>query len=323
MRMIAGVALAAIVLLPALAPAEAEEGWRTYPVGRGGLEIHLPDGWTVLVDELDGRLTAKSNDAPVVRLTASATAAAAEASLQDIRDDVVHALFGRPGTEATIEDEAERTVGERPALWTLLAYEGASGPRRSLLVVRSDVTLRFDLAADVFPARRALMVEIAGSLHAAEATEADDGEAVPMDVEAMDLLREFMTRVPRTRAELDELAEALGREADVDDALEVLDELIAAAGTGGEEVLALVGWRRFHHPLPEALHYRSHDFLRTVEEANAQRWFGPDEGPALDAARRAWAETQRHIVRLAGDHRYRASDQMLANLASSHGPARE
>ncbi len=57
MRMIAAVVLS-IVLLGSVAPVQAEEDWRTHAIGRGGLTIRLPAAWTVLVDELEGRLKA-------------------------------------------------------------------------------------------------------------------------------------------------------------------------------------------------------------------------------------------------------------------------
>lgn len=326
MRMLVPAALVAVALLGSLdsSYAEDEAGWRTHAVGANAFELALPDGWTVLVDTLDGRLTAASDDRPAIRLVATVSKPAVDASLEDLRQDVLGALFGWPADEVTIEDEVERAVGGQPALWTLLAYEGASGARRILLVVRPDLTLRFDVEADAFPARRPLLVAIADTLRTigrvpVERDMAEERSAASLEVEALDLLHEFLTHVPRTRAELAALAATLGRKAEVDDALAVLDDLIESAGPAGGEVLALVGWHRFDHPLPEALHYRGHAFLRTVEEANAQRWFGPDERPALDGARRAWADTQRHIEVLESDHRYRAADQMLANLA--HHPA--
>ena len=357
MRMRSFPVLVVLVLL-ASSPAhadEAAEGWRRHHlVAPDGPTLELPSGWTVLVDDLAGRLLATSDDRPAIRLVAEVTAVEPSSSLEAIRDDVLTDLFGRPGEGATTEDEAERDLAGERALWTLVGYDLPAGPRRSLLVVRPGLTLRFDLERDAFLPRRGLLVRIADTLiadtliadtliadtliadsgtanaptaeaatgredEASDASMAQAEEEALLRVDALDVLRRFLTRIPRSRADLGGLAEALGEEASLEEALDLLDDLVESAGPMGSEMLALVGWRRFDHPLPEALHYRGHPFLQEVERANAQRWFGPDERAALERGLRAWDETTRHLGRLESDSRYRAGDQMLANLA--HEPA--
>jgi hypothetical protein len=79
---------------------------------------------------------------------------------------------------------------------------------------------------------------------------------------------------------------------------------------------AFLGDRRFHHPIPEEISFLDHPFLRTVEEANAHEWFGPDETRAWVAAQEALGAMRLHHRRLLEDPRYRTGDQVFANVAN-------
>ena len=78
---------------------------------------------------------------------------------------------------------------------------------------------------------------------------------------------------------------------------------------------AFLGDRHFDHPIPEDIAFRGHPFLRTVEEANAREWFSAEDEADWILARAALRAMELHHRRLVEDHRYRAGDQVFANVA--------
>jgi hypothetical protein len=80
-----------------------------------------------------------------------------------------------------------------------------------------------------------------------------------------DELKQFFERYklagPQGASRAKEVAEVIIREEDPDFA----------------PARALLGYKEFNHPIPEMISFTNYPYIRAVEEANKQRWFGPDE----------------------------------------------
>jgi len=72
-----------------------------------------------------------------------------------------------------------------------------------------------------------------------------------------------------------------------------------------------LGHKEFVHEVPEIIAFTGYPYIRAVEEAAKQRWFGPDEEREYEVAMRAWAKTLAHAKKLdpdTGDSTFRALD---------------
>ena len=124
-------------------------------------------------------------------------------------------------------------------------------------------------------------------------------------------------RPPETAAEYRVVFRELGLVGDaaLPDLRKLVRRYVDGPGFDDAAAHAFLGDRRFHHPIPEEITFRGHPFLVTVEEANAKEWFGAEEELAWLRAQAALGAMQLHHRRLVEDHRYRAGDQVFANLA--------
>jgi hypothetical protein len=106
-------------------------------------------------------------------------------------------------------------------------------------------------------------------------------------------------------------ASDIGR--DVGAALDVARRLLGAVR---RTLLYALGYREFTGDVDEDICFRDYDYIRTVEQAAAQRWFPPTQRGAYRAARKALRETREHRRRLIEDHRFRAADAARARIAA-------
>lgn len=114
-----------------------------------------------------------------------------------------------------------------------------------------------------------------------------------------DELKQFFERYrlagPQGASRAKEVAEVIIREEDPDFA----------------PARALLGYKEFNHPIPEMISFTNYPYIRAVEEANRQRWFGPDETKEYELAMHAWEKVLAHEKKLdpdTGDSTFRALD---------------
>ena len=109
---------------------------------------------------------------------------------------------------------------------------------------------------------------------------------------------------------------ALGEDEKAQNALRtVYEDFIKGPGRDNKEARAFLGYMDFPHEIPEDIAFRKYPYLRAVEAAYNRRWFAPDEKEEYEIAMKAWAKTQEHRDKLINDHRFRAADQIRANIS--------
>lgn len=104
-----------------------------------------------------------------------------------------------------------------------------------------------------------------------------------------------------------------GGDAGLEEARRIARQLLAREPDDAE-AHAVLGDAEFDHPIPEAVSWLGHDFVRDVEEANARRWFAPGERDAFLKAIRAVALLDEHAKRLEEDRAYRCRDALRAEV---------
>lgn len=87
-------------------------------------------------------------------------------------------------------------------------------------------------------------------------------------------------------------------------------------GTGEHDARArtLLGYTEFQHAVHPDLAFRRHPFIRIVERANEKRWFRAEETQELESARAAAKQVDEHYKRVLADTRFRAVENLKANL---------
>jgi anti-sigma factor RsiW len=113
---------------------------------------------------------------------------------------------------------------------------------------------------------------------------------------------------------------ALGSEKAMARAREVADEIVKYADPKDSTQQAVIseahltlGHVEFKKEIPEVISYYNEPFIRAVQEANAQRWFGDKE--QYELAMRAWRKTEAHAKRLEEDRVYALLTQEKARIA--------
>jgi|GEM_PF-2484706 len=99
---------------------------------------------------------------------------------------------------------------------------------------------------------------------------------------------------------------------------DLADLILREADPNFAAARTLRGYKEFSHPVPDMISFTNYPYIRAVEEANKQRWFGADEAKEYELAMHAWAKTQAHEKKLdpdTGDSTFRALDGARRGIA--------
>lgn len=132
-----------------------------------------------------------------------------------------------------------------------------------------------------------------------------------------DIMGEYAIARPTLKSQYDDFINrllALDSEDAKNGLRTVYEDYIQGPGRDDKDARRFLGYKEFPHEIPEDIAFRDYPYLTAVQAAFNKHWFAPDEEEEYQLAMNAWAETKEHVQKLINDHRFRAADEIRANL---------
>jgi hypothetical protein len=200
---------------------------------------------------------------------------------------------------------------------------GSSGPNKGLLIGVGVVIVALVAGLIAMGGGDKKPTEGGGNMTAGGGSSGAGGTAkAPVDLAptetAKDVMAEYVTERPtmlRQYRKFISRLTAIEGEAAQNALRTVYEDFIEGPGRDDKEARAFLGYMDFPHEVPEDISFRRYPYLTAVEAAYNRRWFAPDEKEEYETAMKAWKETLEHKEKLVNDHRFRAADQIRANIS--------